>query len=189
MGSTQKKGKNTVCLQYSILHEISSETHSHMRTISLLTGNQNDEISDQMVQKNSHVKRRVVGLDSAWAGLNETRENRQLIHCKLVITKTNSKPWRQWSQRLPSNDQWAFEILSRRDMGIDKNPFNQLHNQVITIKSLSLGRYHCVTASSILRSFECLSMVLWVHKHMCGSAPSLSSRFYSSLGNNARHTV
>lgn len=39
-------------------------------------------------------------------------------------------------------------------MGTDKNPFNQLCNQVIVIKSLSLGRYRCVTASSILRSFE-----------------------------------
>lgn len=74
-------------------------------------------------------------------------------------------------------------------MGTDKNPFNQPCNQVIAIKSLSLGRYHCVTASSILRSFECLLVVLWAHKCACGSAPSLSSRFYGSLGNNARHTV
>lgn len=42
-------------------------------------------------------------------------------------------------------------------MGTDKNPFNQLCNQVIAIKSLSLGHYHCVTGSSILHSFGCLS--------------------------------
>lgn len=52
-------------------------------------------------------------------------------------------------------------MLSRTDMGTDKNPFNQLCNQVIVIKSLSLGRYHCVTASSVSRSFECLLEVGW----------------------------
>ncbi len=74
-------------------------------------------------------------------------------------------------------------------MGTDKNPFNQLCNQVIAIKSLSLGRYHCVTGSSILRSFECLLVVLWAHKRVCGCAPSLSSRFYGSLGNKEGHAV
>lgn len=125
-----------------------------------------------------------------WFSLDRLKWNqgqgRQLIQCKRVITKTNSKPWRQRSRRLPSNDQWPFERLSRRDMGTDKNPFNQLCNQVIAIKSLSLGRYRCVTASSILRSFECLLVVLWAHKCARGSAPSLSSRFYGSLGNNSQ---
>lgn len=64
------------------------------------------------------------------------------------------------STGLPCNDQWEFEILSGRDMGTDKNPFNQLCNQVIAIKSLSLGRYHCVTGSSIQRSIR-MSVCWW----------------------------
>lgn len=170
---------------FCVLPEICSESQIQIRTITLVTVNQK-----WTVQKESHIWRCwAVSLDLGWTGLNETRETRQLIQCKLVITKTNSKPWHQWSYRLPSDDPWALEILSRRDMGADKNPFNQLCNQVIAIKSLSLGRYHCVTASSIIRSFECLLVVLLVHKRVCGSAPSLSSRFYGSLGNKERHAL
>lgn len=107
------------------------------------------------------------GPDSIWTSLNETRENMQLIQCNLVITKTNNKPWHQWSHRVLSSDRWVCEILSRREMATDKKPFDQLCNQVIAIKSLSLGRYRCMTGSSILYPFERLWVFLCVYKCAC----------------------
>lgn len=132
-----------------------------------------------------HVQRCwAVVLDSAWPGLDETRESKQLIQCELVITKTNSKPRRQWSPGLPmpvisGHLRHSLEETRRLTKILSIKPCNQ----VIAIKSLSLGCFHCATASSILRSFRCLVGCF------CGCtnvavAPlqALLSRFHGSPG-------
>lgn len=123
-----------------------------------------------------------------WFTLNRLKLKETLwasIQCEPVITKTNNK---HGTNGLPSTHQRAFEILSGRVIGTNKSPFNQLCNQVIAIKPFSVGHYHCVIGAFLSYiHWDASSVVLWANKHVCGSAPSLSSRFYGSVGNEARH--
>lgn len=71
--------------------------------------------------KLTHTKRcGAAWLDLIWAGLNKTRENERLIHCKPVIAKTNNT---SWHRRRPNTEvQWPLGVRDtpRRETGSDK---------------------------------------------------------------------